>query len=208
MIITATAFVRRWVARVSVDTVGARRACVLILLALCVTTCGGENPVAPPSPTPAPTPTPAPATLADLSASVFSVDAGHQLNCREDVHARVTLMNDAESSVLATGVRKSSRVVSGGCNAPADFTYEITPRRVEHGMNVVLMQALYTGGSGCCQDPNACGGTCEVEETFQVLTELGSVPAGHFGYRVTFSNCLKCGADASSSSRACAPISR
>jgi hypothetical protein len=206
MITRAIAFAPRWLARSSVDT---WRACGLVLLALCVTTCGGQNPVAPPSPTPAPTPTPAPPTLADLSASVFSADAGRQLNCREDVHARVTLVNHAESSVLATGVRKSSRIVSGGCGAPADFTYEITPRRVgANGMNVVLMQALYTDGSGCCQDSNACGGTCEVEETFEVLTDIGSVPAGHFQYRVVFSNCVKCGAEASSSSRFCAPISR
>jgi len=186
-----------------------RRSWAVIPLALLFTTCGGQNPAAPPSPTPAPTPTPVPATLDDLSATVTSSDAGHDLNCRTDVHARVTLTNHAASGVLVTGVLKTSRSVSGGCTAVPDFTYTITPRLVAgNSMSVVMDRTLYSNGSGCCDDPNNCGGSCDIEETFQVVTGIGNVPAGHFQYGIIFANCGACTMAGASSSQACRPISR
>lgn len=75
-----------------------RRPWVVVLLALSVTTCGGSNPAAPPSPAPAPTPVPA--TLEDLSASTTLPEAGHDMNCRDDIHGRVTLTSPRATSSI------------------------------------------------------------------------------------------------------------
>src|SRR5207247_5136353 len=82
-----------------------------------------QSPVTPPQPTP--TPTPAPATLADLSADVTSPEADQLLSCRDDVHARITLTNNAASGVVVTGVTKTSSVLSGNCFSAPDRTYQI-----------------------------------------------------------------------------------
>lgn len=208
MNVSANGLTSRSLARITAAALGRRRWAVF-LLALCLTTCGGSNPAAPPSPTPAPTSTPPPAMLNDLSASVTSVDAGHQLNCREDVHAQVTLANHGEGAALVTGVRKTAQALSDGCRPAPDFTYAITPRRVgPNSTTVVMNRALYSNGSGCCDDPNACSGGCELQETFEVITNVGSVPAGHFAYELRFSNCDPCQMAGVSSSRACPPTSR
>jgi len=178
-------------------------------LVVAVAACGGSNPAAAPSPTPLPpTTTLAPATLADLSAAVTSPDQNHQLNCRDDVHARVTLTNRAASGIVATGVRKSSNSLSGGCVSADDFTYRILPQLVApNSTSVVMDRVLYDGGSGCCTNPKQCGGTCDIEEVFTVVTEIGSVPAGQFVYTLEFSGCDACGASATSR-RSCRSFSQ
>lgn len=164
--------------------------------------CGGQSPIAPSPPTPPPT-TLAPATLADLSASVTSPD--RQLSCRDDVHARVTLTNRAASGVLVNGVRRTSSIVSGNCNPAPEFTYAMRPRLVgPNSTSVVFDGSLYSGGSGCCVDPKRCGGTCEIQEEFQVVTGVGSVPAGSFRYRVSYSSsCGACGVTTASATHTC-----
>lgn len=169
--------------------------------------CGIRNPTAAPSPTPPPT-TLAPGTVADLSASVTSPQAGHLLNCRNDVIAQVTLTNRVASGVAATGVRKTTRSVSGGCMAGTDFTYGIVPIGLGPGESAVVMdRPLYTGGSGCCTEAGACDGrfTCGIEQALTVLTTLGEVPAGTFTYDVNFLNCAACSATAAATGMRCPP---
>jgi len=170
--------------------------------------CGGQGPAAPPEPTPPPT-TLAPATLADLSATVTSPEAGRRLSCSEDVHARLELTNRAASSVSVevSGVRKASQILSGNCSPVPDFTYSTGLRRfAPHGTTVLFDRALYSDGSGCCEDPKHCGGSCKVQQTFQVVTNVGAVSAGAFSYTVVFSSeCNECKATVASLSRACQP---
>jgi hypothetical protein len=166
-----------------------------LIFALTLTACGHTPTTTPPA-TPTPTPTPAPATLADLSAEVISGEAGQTLNCRDDVHARITLTNNAASPVLVTGVFKVGSVLAGRCFSGADITYPITRTIAPKTTGSVMDRPLYSGGSGCCSG-RCTGGTCEFMETFQVVTELGAVPAGRFSYKVEFFNCLGCGASTS-----------
>ena len=74
-----------------------------------------------------------------------------------------------------------------------------------------LRHYLSRGGfffaSGCCTNPKQCGGTCDIEEVFTVVTEIGSVPAGQFVYTLEFSGCDACGASATSR-RSCRSFSQ
>lgn len=91
-----------------------------------------------------------------------------------------------------TGVHKVSSVVSGNCSAAPDFTYELLPLiAAPNSTTPVMNRSLYSSGSGCCT--TTCGGiTCEFQETMEVVTAIGNVPAGSFRYRVIFSNCDTC----------------
>jgi hypothetical protein len=176
------------------------------LAALCLgQTCGGRSLTAAPPPSPAPPATtpPPPPTLADLSAAVTSPEAEASLTCAQDVHARVTLTNRAATGVIATGVAKTSGVVAGDCLGAAPFTYRTLARVVfANSTTVVMDQSLYTGGSGCCQG-RGCGGSCVFQESFQVVTELGNVPAGTFNYKVFFQNCGPCSTAVATGGPAC-----
>jgi len=140
---------------------------------------------------------------------VTSPEADRRLSCREDVHARLELTNRAANIVEVSGVRKASQILSGNCFPAPDFTYSIGPRRfAPHGTTVLFDRALYTDGCGCCEDPKAkdCGGSCKVQETFQVVTNVGAVSAGAFSHTVVFSSeCNECKATVASLSRACQP---
>jgi hypothetical protein len=153
----------------------------------------GKDPTSSGVPTPPPS-TAAPATLADLAATLTSPEAGRTLNCREDVHAQITLTNRSASRVLLTGVVKASSVVSGGCTTGGEFHYTPAVAQVfTNSTTIVLDQALYNNGTGCCTAGSSCsGGTCEFQETFRVGTEVGEVPAGSIRYKVTFSGCVIC----------------
>jgi hypothetical protein len=166
-----------------------------LIFALTLTACGHTPTTTPPA-TPTPTPTPAPATLADLSADVISGEAGQTLNCRDDVHARVSLTNNAASPVLVTGVFRGSSILHGNCNSAPDFTFQINRIVGPNTTAAVMDRPIYSSGSGCCSG-RCSGGTCEVLQTFQVVTELGAVPAGRFSYKVEFFDCLGCGASTS-----------
>jgi hypothetical protein len=170
--------------------------------------CGGGNPASMPSPTPPPpTTTLAPATLADLSASVTSPDQYHELACRDDVHARVSLSNNAASAVLVRGVHLASNSLAGGCISGEDFTYQIIPQLVgAHSTSVVMDRSLYDGGSGCCTNPRKCGGKCDIENVFAVVTDVGSVPAGQFVYTLSFDGCQACQPSSSSQRSSCPPV--
>jgi hypothetical protein len=182
------------------------------LAALCLAqTCGGNSPTAAPPPSTAPPPTtmPAAATLADLSAGVTSPEADASLTCAQDVHARVSLTNRAATGVIVTSVLKTSGVVAGDCFGAPPFTYRTLARVIFANSTTVLMdQALYNSGSGCCQGGRGCGGSCVFQESFQVVTELGNVPAGTFNYKVFFQNCQACSSAASARSLTCPPSSR
>lgn len=169
------------------------------VLAACLSACGGSNPAAAPSPTPPPpTTTLPPATLADLTAAVTSPEHYKQINCRDDVHARVTLTNNGASSVVVTGVQMSSNSLSGGCISADDYTYRLRPAIVAgRSTSVVMDRSLYDGGAGCCTNPKKCGGKCDIEKVFQVVTEIGSVPAGQFVYTLSFDGCQACGSTSS-----------
>jgi hypothetical protein len=108
--------------------------------------------------------------------------------------------------VLVTGVHKTSSVVSGGCTPAREFTYPVVPRVVDGSSSaVVLDRALYEGGSGCCPFPSGCSGSCDFQETLEVVTEVGVVPAGSFRYNVTFTNCAACGVTTGVRVSACPP---
>ncbi len=171
---------------------------LLILPLALLPACGSDTPAAPPVVTPPTTVTvPAAATLADLSASVESSEAGHQIDCRDGLPARVALTNRARATVLITGVRRTTTVVSGDCEPGDPFVYPANLGSVGPGSTgVVLDRIIYSNGSGCCFDPARCGGKCEFETRFDVFTAVGVVPAGSFRFRVKFSE--RCGACASS----------
>jgi hypothetical protein len=156
---------------------------------------GGSNPVAPPAATlPPPTTTlpPAPAKLSDLSASVTSPQAGASVSCESDIRARVVLTNRAASSVVVTGVLLRSGVIFGRCRGDDEFTFRAQNRTMApNTATVVLDQSLYTSGPGCCSG-QGCAGSCRIQEGFEVITELGNVPAGAFDYTVFFQNCQPC----------------
>jgi hypothetical protein len=179
---------------------GRSRALAAAALAAGLGACGGGSPAAAPTPPPPTTTTTLPpATLADLTAAVTSPEQYKQLACRDDVHARVTLTNNAAGSVVVTGVHLSSNSLSGGCISGDDYTYRIVPLLVAgHSTSVVMDRSLYDGGSGCCDNPRKCNGAkCDIEEVFQVVTGVGSVPAGQFVYTLSFDGCQACGSSAS-----------
>ncbi len=151
---------------------------------------------------------PPPATLADLSAAVTSPEADASLTCAQDVHARVTLTNRAATGVLVAGVSRVSGIIAGECTSAPPFTYGTLTRVVfANSTSVVMNQALYNGGSGCCLG-RGCGGSCQILQTFQVVTELGNVPAGTFKYKVFYQGCQACSSAAAAGSRACPPALR
>ena len=157
---------------------------------------GGSNPVGPPSTTLPPPPTttlpPAPAKLTDLSASVTSPQAGANVSCDSEIRARVILTNRAASSVIVTGVLLRSGVVFGRCRGDDEFTYRALNRvMAPNTATVVLDQSLYSTGPGCCSG-QGCAGSCRIQEGFEVVTELGNVPAGAFDYTLFFQNCQPC----------------
>jgi hypothetical protein len=163
--------------------------------ALALAACGQSPTTAPPA-TPTPTPTPRPVTLADLSATVTSGESGQTLNCRDDVHARVSLTNNAASPVVVTGVFRGSSILHGNCNSAPDFTFQINRIVAPNSSATIMDRPIYSSGSGCCS--GRCPGiTCEVLQTFQVVTELGAVPAGGFSYKVEFFDCLGCSSSTS-----------
>lgn len=146
----------------------------------------------PPAP---PTTTLAPATLTDLSASATSTQDGRQLNCRSLVKVKVTLTNRAQSGVSVTGVRKASRVLKGRCDPADTFTYSVETTVGPGASDATVMnRALFLSGSGCCVANSRCDGsiTCQVEDSFDVVTEVGSVEAGSIRYKVNFMNCETC----------------
>jgi hypothetical protein len=154
------------------------RVAVLAALGL-LAACGRDNPTANYAVAPPPVTLP-PSTRADLSATVTSPEEGRTLNCREDVHARVTVTNRGGTSVLVNGIRRTATTVSGRCVAVPDFTYG-RPRdfALPDSTTVVFDQELFTLGSGCCQTANRCSGSeCGFRDEFVVITELGDVPAG------------------------------
>jgi hypothetical protein len=187
-----------------------------LLLATGLEGCGGSD-TAPttaflpsPSPTATATPPPAPATLADLSAVVTSPQADRLINCREDVIARVSLTNSAASRVFVTGVRRSTRMPDGNCIPAGEYVHPygayVPPRQTI----VVLNSALFTGGSGCCRPGDVCDGrgTCSVEESLFVVTDVGELFAGHIVYRLNFLDCGPCGQAATAGGRPCPPAAR
>lgn len=181
----------------------AKGACWALVVAL--GGCGGSSPAAPPTPPP-PTPTPPPPTLSDLSAAVTSPEADARLACRDDVHARVTITNRALGSVAVTGIHKTSATVRGGCTEAGERTYPSSTRfAAGNGTTVVMDRPLYNSGSGCCRDSDNCRGNCDFQETFEVITELGAVPAGTFRYNVTFQNCLACSTATAAGVSGCPP---
>jgi hypothetical protein len=178
-----------------------------VVLFLGLTACG-KDPTSPLVPSPTPNAA-VPATLADLSAGVTSPETGRDLNCREDVHAQVVLMNRAARFVTVTGVVQMNSVIAGGCTIPAEFTFTRHTDVFTNTTGVVLDQALFNNGSGCCPDPNKCsGGTCEFRAAFRVQTEVGDVPAGGFNYKVTFNGCVTCTSTTSTLGSRCAPAAR
>jgi hypothetical protein len=171
---------------------------------------GGSNPVAPPAATlPPPTTTlaPAPPKLSDLSASVTSPQANGSISCEGAVTATVALTNRSASSVIVTGVLLRHGVVSGRCPGNGfEFTYRALNRvMAPNTTTVVLDQRLFSGPAGCCLGGRDCAGSCRLEDGFEVVSELGNVPAGVVNYSLFFQNCAPC-AGVSRSGKACPPI--
>jgi hypothetical protein len=167
--------------------------------AVAVAVAGGSSPSTPnppPSPSPAATPEPPPpARPSDLSAAVTSMQATRTLNCRDNVFARITLTNGAASSVTVNGIRRITKVAFGGCAPAPNFVYAPQMRSVSGGETGVIFDGtLYPQGSGCCDRGRVCDGsnTCGIEENFTVMTSVGDVSAGRFGYRVNYLNCVMC----------------
>jgi hypothetical protein len=181
-----------------------------VLLVSILNGCGGTSPSAPATPPPTTTPpttTLAPATLADLSATVTSPQAGRKINCRNETFVTVTLTNRALGGIRVSGVRKVGRSTDGCFPAP-EFTYRAGVRSAPGGgaATVVLERNLYNEGSGCCSVKGQCSGTCSFDEHFYVVTDAGEVDAGGFSYRIQFdSGCPECTSDPAISSVGSAP---
>ena len=167
-----------------------------IVFALVLPDCGGgSRPTVPPQPSATPPPVtlpPTPTTLADLSATVTSPQANASINCRDDVSARITLVNRGGTAVTIRGILDRSGIPSGRCSGESDFTYR---SRVDVALpastTVVLTGSLYSDGPACC-DGRGCAGSCVFQEAFEVITDVGNVPAGLFNYTVFFQNCRSC----------------
>jgi hypothetical protein len=172
------------------------RAGLAALVAGCLA-CGGGTPSGPAaSASAAPTPPPR-ANLSELSGSASSRESGRVINCREDVTAQVRLTNRAVSPVAVTGVRRTTRVLSGGCSAARDFVYARLPQVAGPGRTTLVMdEPLFLGGSGCCAPGGSCDGrfTCSIEDTLTILTAPGQVAAGSYVYQVNFRDCTPCAA--------------
>lgn len=148
---------------------------------------GRNNP--PPSPPPTAPPV---ASLSSLSATVTSPQRNSNLSCTDNVGVTVTLTNRAATAVAVTGVRHDNRVVAGGCGAANSFTF--SPAVTTVGANqtaTVLNTTLFSSGSGCCVG-RCTGGFCQFGAALTVVTSVGQVPAGEFGYGVTFQGCATC----------------
>jgi hypothetical protein len=170
---------------------------------------GGSNPVTPPATIPAPPPTTiaaAPAKFSDLSASVTSPQANGSISCEGRVSATVALTNRAATSVIVTGVLLRHGVIAGDCTGNGfEFTYRALNRvMAPNTTTVVLDQQLFSGPAGCCRG-RGCAGSCRLQDGFEVVTELGSVPAGVVNYSLFFQNCAPC-AGLSGSGEGCPPI--
>jgi len=101
-------------------------------------------------------------------------------------------------------VKKENKVLHGDCDSVPDYTYVIVPlEAVPSATTTVVDRPVYDGGSGCCIDSEGCSGLCEIQETFQVVTSLGDVPAGSFHYQVIFDGCAKCASASAASRNAC-----
>lgn len=168
---------------------------VMLVLALTLPDCGGgSRPTAPPTPAPTPPPVtqpPTPTTLADLSATVTSPQANTSINCTDDVTARITLVNRGGTAVTVRGILDRSGIPSGRCSGESDFTYDPRVNVALPGSTIVLNGSLYADGPGCCNG-RGCAGSCIFQEAFEVITDVGNVPAGLFNYTVFFQNCRSC----------------
>jgi hypothetical protein len=177
-------------------TSGLTRSIAIAALAALPGCGGGSNPVGPPATTLPPPPTTtlaaAPAKLTDLSASVTSPQANTSLTCNGEVRAAVAITNRAASSVVVTGVLMRFGTVAGDCVGDGEFTFRAANRTVApNSTAVVLDQRLFSGGAGCCFG-RGCAGSCRFQSGFEVVTELGNVPAGVFNYTVFFQGCPPC----------------
>jgi hypothetical protein len=183
-----------------------------ILLALTLPDCGGSSRVTtPPQPSATPPPVtlpPTPTTLADLSATVTSPQENASINCSDDVTARVTLVNRGGTTVTIKGVLDRSGIPAGRCRGESDFTYQSRASVALPGSTtVVLNGSLYSDGPGCC-DGRGCAGSCVFQEAFEVITDLGNVPAGAFNYTVFFQNCRSCATSAAAAGNAACASAR
>jgi hypothetical protein len=168
-----------------------------VVLALTLPDCGGgSRPTTPPPPSATPPPVtlaPRPTTLADLSAAVTSPQANASVNCRDDVRARVTLTNRGGTAVTVTAILDTTGIPAGDCFGDGDrtFRYSTPPTVLPNGTTVLMDQSLYVDGPGCCAG-RGCAGNCTFQEAFQVITNIGNVPAGSFNYKIFFQNCRSC----------------
>jgi hypothetical protein len=177
-----------------------------VVVGLALPDCGsGSRVTTPPQPSATPPPVtlpPTPTTLADLSASVTSPQTDTSINCSDDVRARVTLTNRGGTGVVVAGVRNTFGIPTGRCFGGGEFTFRpLTSIVFANTTAVILNQSLYANGPGCC-DGKGCAGSCKFQEAFEVITELGNVPAGSFNYTVFFQNCRSCATSAASAGNA------
>jgi hypothetical protein len=171
---------------------------VAAVLAVTLPDCGGSNPTAPPpaNTTPAPPPAtlpPTPTTLADLTAALTSPQANGSINCTGEVRARVTLNNRGGTPVNVTALLDTTGIPAGDCFGGGDRTFRFSPPRavLPGGTTVLLDQSIYNDTAFCCRG-RGCAGACTFQEAFQVITDVGNVPAGSFNYKVFFQNCPSC----------------
>lgn len=160
---------------------------------------GGGQPAATVPPITQPT-----VTLDMLSASVTSPQRNTNLNCTDDVQATVTLTNRGSTAVAVSGVRRDDRIVFGDCSPAEPETFPSAVRSV--GPNetaTVLNRNLFSGGSGCCIGGGSCSGFCQIAARLTVVTGVGEVNAGEFGYGVRFDGCPPCGSSVAASGKSC-----
>jgi hypothetical protein len=169
------------------------------VLACALPQCGGSSPTPPAIPTttvPPITAPPSPTQLSDLSASITSPQSEASINCSDNVLARITLVNNGGTDVAVRGILMRNGITSGDCFGDHDFTYTPrTPVAPARRNTVVLDRGLYTNGAGCC-DGKGCGGSCRIQDGFEVITNVGNVPAGVVNYRLFFQSCRSCAAAA------------
>jgi hypothetical protein len=148
---------------------------------------------------------PRPTTLADLSASVTSPQTDASINCTNDVIVRVTLVNRGGMPVTVSRIRGNVGIPSGRCFGGGDFS--VRPRATLAPPNtetVVLNGSLFPDGPGCCSGRD-CGSSCRFLVSFEVVTDVGSVPAGSFGYTLFYQNCQPCTSAGVTGASACSP---
>jgi hypothetical protein len=151
------------------------------------------TPTPPPPTLPPVTLPPTPTTLADLSAAVTSPQANASINCRDDLRARVTLTNRGGTAVTVSAILDTTGIPSGDCSGDGDrtFRYSTPPTVFPNSTTVLMDQSLYVDGPGCCVG-RGCAGNCTFQQSFQVITNVGNVPAGSFTYKIFFQNCRSC----------------